>query len=329
MKKVLGMGNALVDIMTLIEDESLLHQFELPKGSMQLVDTERSEKIKTGIQKLKQEIASGGSAANTINGLAYLGINTGYIGKVGDDHVGDLFRKGLEEVNVKAHLLKGQMPSGTAIALVSPDAERTFATHLGAAVELNAKDINDQLFEGYHYFHIEGYLVQNHELIRKALETARKNNLIISLDLASYNVVEANIDFLKEVVREYINIVFANEEEAKAFTGKEPEDALHELSELCDVAVVKVGRQGSYIKSQNAIHKIGIIEVESIDSTGAGDLYAAGFLYGMVHGFTLDVCGQIGALLAGNVLEVIGARMDIQRWQRIQQQIIQFNGTTS
>ncbi|MGF1637966.1 MAG: adenosine kinase [Cyclobacteriaceae bacterium] len=319
MKKVLGMGNALVDIMTMLENDKLLSEFDLPKGSMQLVDALRAEKIKIGIAGLKQEIASGGSAANTINGLAYLGVDTGYIGKIGNDVIGDLFRKGLEEINVQAQLLIGNMPSGTAIALVSPDAERTFATHLGAAIELTPDDLQDDLFEGYHYFHIEGYLVQNHELIRQAVQKAAAKGLTISLDMASYNVVEANLEFLKEIIRDYVDIVFANEEEAKALTGKEPEAALNELAEMCDIAVVKIGKGGSFIKSSGKTHKVGIIEVNSIDSTGAGDLYAAGFLYGMVHDMSLDRCGKIGALLAGNVLEVLGARMDQSRWIKIKE----------
>ncbi len=324
MKKILGMGNALVDIMIPLESDGILEILDLPKGSMQLVDHERSNKVLNALSTSARSLAAGGSAANTIHGLAMLGAETGYIGVIGEDEIGGFFVQDMINAGVEPHMIHSKQDSGKAIALISPDSERTFATFLGAAIELSAEHLlsgsgspDTGIFKKYDYFHIEGYLIINHELIETALKIARENNLIISLDLASYNVVEANLDFLHEMVEKYVDIVFANEDEARAFTGKEPEEALEEISKYCTIAVVKTGSKGSLIKTGNEVARIGIIAVEPIDTTGAGDLYASGFLYGHSQGLSLQRCGELGALLSGNVIEVIGAKMSRERWLEI------------
>jgi sugar/nucleoside kinase (ribokinase family) len=144
---------------------------------------------------------------------------------------------------------------------------------------------------------------------------------MVSLDLASYNVVEANKDFLHEMIEKYVDVVFANEEEAKAFTGKDPHEALHEIGGKCQIAVVKTGRGGSMVKRGADLHQIGIIAVNPIDTTGAGDLYAAGFLYGLANDKPLNECGRIGSILAGNVIEFMGSKMSEERWVQILGQV--------
>jgi len=317
MSKVLGMGNALVDILTRMEDDELLKRLNFPKGSMQLVDSETSLKVLEQITHLKKEQASGGSAANTIHGLSCLGIQTGFLGKVGNDDLGEFFRKDMSSNNIEPKLLTSNNASGKAIALISPDSERTFATFLGAAVELSADDIVEELFHGYTHFHIEGYLVYNQPLIEKALKCAKEAKLIISLDLASFNVVEDNHAFLKDMVAKYVDILFANEEEAKAFTKKEEKEALDEMAKDCNIAVLKLGSKGSIIKHFETTFEVGVIPANSIDTTGAGDLYAAGFLYGLLNFLPIEKCGQIGALLSGNVIEVVGPKMESDRWSKI------------
>jgi sugar/nucleoside kinase (ribokinase family) len=321
MTKVLGMGNALVDIMTNLEDDTILEQFNLPKGSMQLVDHEFSNIVNDGTSHLIKQIASGGSAANAIHGLARLGIETGFIGKVGNDDFGRFFKSDMESVGINPMLLSGNSGTGKAIALISPDSERTFATYLGAAVELSAEDIRDDHFKDYNFFHIEGYLVQNHALIEKAVKIAKQNGLKITLDMASYNVVEENLEFLHMILREYVDIVFANEEEAKAFTGKDPFGAVHEFEKLCEIAVVKIGKNGSIVKSNGSSHSISPYKAESIDTTGAGDLYAAGFIFGLINKYTLDKCGALGSLLSAKTIEVIGPKMNDNKWNEIRQLI--------
>jgi len=272
---------------------------------------------------LPRTLAAGGSAANTIHGLANLGMSTAFIGKVGDDSFGQAFANDMIQNGITPIMLKGNAESGRALAFITPDSERTFAVYLGAAIEMTPNDLDPSLFNGYTHFHIEGYLVQNHGLVRKAVELAKQSGCSISLDLASYNVVDENRDFLREVVKNYVDIVFANEEEAKAFTGKTPVEALHELGKLADIAVVKLGADGSLIKQGETTFEVGVIEVSSIDTTGAGDLYAAGFLYGLSKGLSLLKCGEIGAILSGHVIEVLGPKMDGIRWSKVKDLVLE------
>ena len=223
-KKILGLGNALVDILTIIESDKTLTKLQLPKGSMQLIDKEKMSEINNNTSNLEKKMVTGGSVANTIRGLSNLGLQTGFIGKIGNDEIGKFFKKEIEHLGVKTQMLYSKQHSGCCIALISPDSERTMCTHLGAASELTPDDINIEQFKGFDIFHIEGYLVQNHELIEKAVRLAKEAGLKVSLDLASYNIVETNRDFLRHLMANYIDFAFANEEEAIAFTGKAAEE---------------------------------------------------------------------------------------------------------
>ena len=321
MKRILGIGNALVDVMTLIDNDNILERFSLPKGSMQLVDAEKSEQIKSGTSDFKRNLVSGGSAANTIHGLAMLGIETGFIGSIGKDDIGDFFENDMKRAGVKTFLTRRNSVTGTAVALISPGSERTFATHLGAAVELGADDLNPADFKNYDILYLEGYLIINKALVEKACKIARQINMKIALDLASYNVVESKLSDFRDIIEKYVDILFANEEEARSFTGFAPREALNILSGLCDIAVIKVGKEGSMIRRGGETFNIGTIPVQCVDTTGAGDLYASGFLYGYSSGFSLEKCGLLGSVLAGHVIEIVGARMDEHTWQKIKMRL--------
>ena len=321
MKKVLGMGNALTDILLQIGDDSYLTELTLPKGSMQLVDSSKSQKILDFFGNFNRKMATGGSASNTINGITKLGLTAGFVGKLGNDSVGEFFYDDSTKNGVTPHITYSETPSGCCTVLVSPDGERTLCTFLGAACELDPSDLKIEMFTGYDIFHIEGYLVQNHDLIRTAVQLAKKAGLQVSIDLASYNVVESNHTFLHEIISEYVDIVFANEEEARAFTGEVPEKALGIIAGMCEIAVVKIGKDGSYIQSGDEIVKTQPRQSVCVDTTGAGDLYASGFLFGLATGYPLEVCGKIGSLVSGNVVEVLGAKMTDQVWETIHLEI--------
>jgi sugar/nucleoside kinase (ribokinase family) len=310
--------------MTLINDDSVLGKFTLPKGSMQLVDKAKSEMVKSETVKFNRSLASGGSAANTIHGLAMLGVKTGFIGSIGKDELGDFFENDMKNAGIKTMLSRRNSVTGTAVALISPDSERTFATHLGAAVELEATDLDPEYFTGYDILYLEGYLIFNKSLVETACQIAKEKKMKIALDLASYNVVESRLDDFKEIVEKYVDIVFANEEEARSFTGMGTEDALNFISQFCEVAVIKVGSEGSWIKRRDKIIKVGPHPVNCKDTTGAGDLYASGFLYGYSKNFDLEKCGLLGSLTAGKVIEIVGARMDEDRWDDIKRTIDKF-----
>ena len=321
MKKILGIGSALVDILTQIPDEQILKELNLPKGSMTYVDAKTSVEIGNKLAYLGNQMASGGSAANTMSGLAQLGVEAGFLSKIGEDEIGRFFEKQMTESHVKPLMLKSETPSGRVQALVTADGERTFATCLGAAAEMCAYDINPELFQGWDIFYVEGYLVANPTMLKKAIETAKAQGMTIAIDLASYNVVEESHDFLLDLVNNYVDIVFANEKEAFAFTGMEPEAAVNYIAERCDIAVVKVGAKGALVQRGNEIFTIPPMEANVIDTTGAGDMWAAGFLAGLVKGKDLQTCGLMGAIVAKNTIEVMGAKMDEAHWEKVHAEI--------
>ncbi|NDV68987.1 adenosine kinase [Dysgonomonas sp. 25] len=321
--KVLGMGNALVDVLARIADDKLLETLNLPKGSMQLIDEKRFAELSDEIQKLNAEVVSGGSAANTIVGLACLDIKTGFIGRIGKDTFGKRYRDDLLKYGVAPLLSEVDETSGVATTFISQDGERTFGTYLGAAALLHANELDKQQFEGYDYFYIEGYLVQSYDLIRQAIYMAKEAGLKVILDFASYNVVEESKDFLLEIIPSQVDIVFANEEEAKSLYGKDvtPEEAVSRLAEMVEVAIVKAGANGSWAQRGKEKVFIPAREVDCVDTTGAGDLYASGFMYGLIHDLSLEKCGLIGALLAENVIQVIGPKITEQQWAAIKPKI--------
>lgn len=320
MKKVLGIGNALVDILIGIENDDFLSQFGLAKGSMTLVNFEMMNNILSQaiLMKIEMRKSSGGSVANAIHGMSQLGTSVGYIGKTGADDYGSFFRSYMEQNNICATLFQGKEATGKSIIMVSKDSERTMATYLGAAIELDAADLTIGPFKGYDYFLLEGYLVQNYPLVEKAVQLAQEAGCQIAVDLASFNIVNENLDFLHSIVDKYVDIVFANEEEAKSFTGKsDPLEALVDIAKKCRIAVVKIGKEGSLIKEGNRQYDISPIHATAIDTTGAGDLYASGFFYGLTCGHSLDICGKIGSITSGKIVEVVGAKMDDRRWQEV------------
>ena len=194
----------------------------------------------------------------------------------------------------------------------------TFGTYLGAAASLRAEELTLDMFKGYAYLFIEGYLVQDHEMILHAIELAKEAGLQICLDMASYNIVANDLEFFTLLINKYVDIVFANEEEAKAFTGKEPEEALRVIAKKCSIAIVKVGANGSYIRKGTEEIKVSAISVQKVvDTTGAGDYFASGFLYGLTCGYSLDKCAKIGSILSGNVIQVIGTTIPQERWDEI------------
>jgi sugar/nucleoside kinase (ribokinase family) len=316
-KSVLGIGNALIDVLISITDDAVLEKFGLQKGSMTLVDAMLSAEIKKETKNSPRNIQTGGSAANTIHGIAKLGGQCGYIGKISNDELGNFYLEDFKKNRINTHFFYSETGTGHATALISQNSERTFGTYLGAAMELTAEEMTQEIFQDYGILHIEGYLVQNRALIEAAMRIAKENGLLVSIDMASFNIVEANLDFLHEMIRKYVDIVFANEDEAMALTGKSPEEALTEIAKICKIAIVKIGEHGSLIQSGERVIRINAISAKSIDTTGAGDIYASGFLYALSENLDLEVAGKIGSLLAGNVVEVMGAKIPEETWNAL------------
>ncbi|HCC72021.1 MAG TPA: adenosine kinase [Bacteroidales bacterium] len=321
MRKVLGIGNALVDVMTRLKDDSIIENLGFTRGSMNLVDNEKSAEIKKTTAEFITSMESGGSAANTIHGLAKLHIETGFIGATAEDTMGEIFKKDMKSAGVKTYLSLKDDDTGTAIAMISPDSERTFATHLGAAEKLVAKDLDIKIFRNYDILYLEGYIINNMELIETACKYAREEGLKIAIDMASFNVVEAFRNDFKYIIKNYVDIIFANEQEAEKFTGNNANEALKKMSGMCEIAVIKTGAEGSMVRNGNEMVKADAIDVECIDTTGAGDLYASGFLFGLANNAPLDKCGYLGSLLASYVIQVIGPKINTDKWPKIREEI--------
>lgn len=321
MKKIVGIGNALVDVIVHVENEDIFQQFSLKKGGMEMIDEEKKRKIHNQIQHLKQTIASGGSTSNTIHGLARLGVKTGYIGKVSNDKMGDFFKKDLQNSQITPHLVFSPLDTGIATTFMTPDAERTFATYLGAASELTPKDIDESILQKYNYIHVEGYLIFNADLIEQVCYLAKKNNLIISMDMGSYNVMEDYRDFMMHLLKNYVNIIFGNEEEVRALTQIDEIKGLEKLAKTCDVAVVKLGKKGSIVKMNNQVYNIPPVGGDCIDANGLGDIYASGFLYGLIHDYSPEKSGWLASHLAYVLGNTVGAKLSDEQWVTVKKEI--------
>lgn len=318
MDKIIGMGNALVDVLVRIDDDSLLEKLHLPKGSMQLIREDTLSEIRKYTSGMKIHRSTGGSAGNTVCALAALGANPGFIGKVGQDETGAFFGDTLRQRGVNALLATCDLPSGIASTFISTDGERTFGTYLGAAATLRAEDLSRKMFAGYNYLYIEGYLLQDHDLMLRAVQLAKEEGLQVCLDMASYNVVEAERDFFDQLIVKYVDIVFANESEALAYTGKAPHEALEEIASKCSIAVVKTGKEGSLVKKGTEVIQLLSCPVDNVlDTTGAGDFYAAGFMYGLTCGYSLEKCVQISTILATAVIQEVGTTLPAKKWDEI------------
>lgn len=312
------MGNALVDVLVRIDDDSLLEKLHLPKGSMQLIQEDTLSEIRKYTSGMKIHRSTGGSAGNTVCALAALGTNPGFIGKVGQDETGAFFGDTLRQRGVNALLATCDLPSGIASTFISTDGERTFGTYLGAAATLRAEDLSRKMFAGYNYLYIEGYLLQDHDLMLRAVQLAKEEGLQVCLDMASYNVVEAERDFFDQLIVKYVDIVFANESEALAYTGKAPHEALEEIASKCSIAVVKTGKEGSLVKKGTEVIQLLSCPVDNVlDTTGAGDFYAAGFMYGLTCGYSLEKCVQISTILATAVIQEVGTTLPAKKWDEI------------
>ena len=324
MKKIIGIGNALTDALVTLPNDELLHTFGLPKGSMTLIGDEEQQRIQECFASLNVQRATGGSAGNTMLALAHLGAKPGFIGAVGDDATGNFFAANCTKCGITPYLTTLPVQSGIAYTFISPGGERTFATYLGAAAMMGPESLTTEMFAGYDYLYVEGYLVQNHALILRAVELAKEMGLKICLDLASYNIVAADHAFFTRLIAEYVDVVFANEEEARAFANAEPAEALECLHSQCEVAVVKLGPAGSTIMRKGEKVFIEAWPVEKvIDTTAAGDFYAAGVMYGLMNGCTLTQCAQIGTILSGHVIQIVGTQLTEEVWGEIKALIAQ------
>lgn len=314
---IVGIGSALMDIL-IHEEDDFLEKTGAIKGGMKYVDREFIEQTLLQTSQ-KPIIVPGGSACNTVVGIGKLGGTARFVGKSGVGHMAHLFETGLEKNNVDPALFRSSSPTGRVLSIITPDAQRSMFTFLGASSEIQPNEITENCFKNAATVHIEGYLLFNEDLIMKALKVAKYVGAIVSLDLASFTVVEQSKTVLKRIIYDFVDILIANEDEALAYTGYSNENkALCSMAENTHIAVLKVGKRGSFIAHNGKTIKIEPMgDGAAVDSTGAGDLWASGFLFGLVNGFSLEKCGKLGSACGYEVCQVMGANIPQEGWKRI------------
>ncbi len=308
---VVGLGNPLIDIFFNVDDP-FMSDLKLEKGSMNLVDVSRQEEILKKAIGLKKSTALGGSCANTMAMISQLGGKSAYGGKLGDDELGTDYENQLIDLGVTSLLKKQDGSTGSTIILVTPDAERTMNTHLGMCVNYSQNDIEPEAIGDAKYIYVEGYLWDTptqKEAVVAALKHAKSVGTKISMSLSDSFCVERHKPDFQNLLDKYVDLVFCNDAEAQIMTDKSTtSEQLKALSDSVEHIVLTLGKKGSVVYNNGNITEINAIEVEAIDTTGAGDSYAAGYLYGLTNGYTEEESGNLAAYCAATIVNQLGPR---------------------
>ncbi len=324
---IIGVGSPIIDMHAFVDDH-FIQSIDGEKGGMELVDAQSIDKLLNSIGH-EPVRKPGGAAANTIFALTRLGIATAFLGMVGEDDEARYYRDAYARIGGYTHLFKAikEAPTARCLNMITSDSERTMRTDLGAASRLEPALIAEDDFRSAKHIHIEGYLLFNPELMEHVLRSAKASGCTVSFDLGSFEVVHAAREILPELLNNYIDMVFANEEEARAFCGdSDLYEAAGRLGELCSIAAVKVGKEGSFITEGNGIYHVEASPVENpLDTTGAGDYWAAGFLYGKQQGYDLETCGWCASVLSGEVVRHVGTSIEDEHWKNIHTQLKQLS----
>lgn len=313
----IGLGNALVDVLLQLESDRVLPEIGIQKGAMDMINEEQMISIRKNQEGLGKKQTPGGSVCNTMRAMARLGAGAGFIGKIGSDEVGLYYEDQVKKAGVFPHFIKTEGISGSCTVLISPDGERTMGTFLGPAATITPDEIREDYLKDYQYIYIEGYLIVNEPLMHATMRKAKQSGLKIALDLSNFNIVNAFKGLLEDIIPRYVDILFSNESEAEAFTGQKAEEAVRTLSSMVDIAIVTLGKNGALIAQNETVVSVRAEGGKPIDTTGAGDHFAAGFLFGQTKGASLEQSGQIGSLLAGYVIDVIGPEIPAIHWEQI------------
>jgi len=315
--RITAIGSALVDLL-IHERDSFLTELGKEKGGMTLVESRDIDAILENSSHTPT-VVPGGAASSSIVGVGRLGGRARFICRRGNDAPGQFYQDALEKSHVEPVSYTSATPTGRVLSVITPDAQRSMFTCLGASTELNPKDITPALFQDTGIALIEGYLLFNPDLMTACLESASKAGALIAMDLSSFEIVENTKPLLEKIVGTYVDILIANEDEARVYTGHADEGkALEALAAQAPLAVLKKGVRGSCLA-----HEGRIIDIPpetgnpATDTTGAGDLWAAGFLFGLAHGFSLEKSGALASLLGYEVCQVVGACLPEAGWQRI------------
>jgi len=312
-KKILGIGNAIVDVFAKVDDDFLIKK-KLIKGSMKLINKSEFEDLKKNIKI--EEIVAGGSVANTMAGVSYLQGNPSFIGKINSDEFGKIYKKSLENINVKfSYIEKNEdLSTGASIILITPDSERTMCTYLGISSHLSADDIIENNFIGHELIFLEGYLWDkgiSEKMFKHAINIAKKNKVKIAMSLSDVFCVSRHKQDFYNLLRDDLNILIGNENEINELTDKKNLlDSINQLKKFNKLIVITKSDKGSLAIENNEVINCDSIKVNKIsDLTGAGDLFAAGFLKEYLDKSEIKKCLTTGSILASKIIQKIGARL--------------------
>jgi sugar/nucleoside kinase (ribokinase family) len=310
---VFGMCNALYDIQAEVDD-SVLNKLALEKGTMTLIDEEKQRELVAAVYEHLVNAEPGGSGCNTMIGVGQLGGSASYTSRVGNDEHGNLYREKLSERGIKPNLGVGDGVTGICLVLVTPDAQRTMCTFLGLSRDLRKEDVNVNDIRASKYIYVTGYLWDTDtqkEAVLRAMHEANGFGTKVALSLSDPFCVGRHKEDFKRILRDHTDLLFGNYTEAQALTDTDnPRDAVRALSEHCEIAVVTMDDKGSLIRRGDQLFEIPVYPVTAVDTTGAGDMYAAGLLYGLTRDLPLDKTGRLASYCAAQVVAQLGPRLD-------------------
>ena len=318
---LIGAGNPIMDLLARVSDDFLAQHVRGEKGGMVLVEADEMHRLVTQLHASPVR-APGGSAANTTVSAARLGLRTRYLGKIGSDETADTYLQNMLEHGVDGSRFKrAPLPNARCLSLITPDSQRTMRTCLGAAMTLSPEEISPADFADCRHAHIEGYLMFNPALATAVVNSARAAGCTISIDLASFEVVNVARDWIKRQIDAGVHVVFANEDEIHAlYETKTPayDELARRLASHGGIAAVKMGKDGAWVARGDELHRIEPIRVaQAIDTTGAGDSWAAGFLFGYLRGWNLADAGALGSVLGAECVQHIGPAIPESHWPAI------------
>ncbi|MHC4877914.1 MAG: adenosine kinase [Planctomycetota bacterium] len=309
---VYGVGNALVDFQARISDQTLI-TLDFPKGIMTLVDEDTQQRVLGSIDHSSVTRCAGGSAANTIIGIAQFGGKAAYVGKVAGDSIGEFFLEDLRDLGVTIEVPPGSGQSGTCVVLITEDAQRTMLTNLGISAELSEADIDEEEIRQAEWIYVEGYLFageSSRAAARRAIDLAVKHGVKVSLTVSDPFLIDLCRNEFQELIEGPVDLLFCNLEEARSLTRKhDPADCAHEIHKHAATVALTLGPDGSLLMEGNHLIPVEGVPVHAIDTTGAGDMYAAGVLFGITNGLSLHDAGHLASHAAARVVSQLGARL--------------------